>query len=284
MVIFLLILILSVLIYGPDKTINALGTFLSGFLILTILALGGLFYEQIYLEISKFINYIGWQLFSLIVSLVITIFILAIIIMMMRSKKEKLNSQLFNAVLKNDLKVVKILLKKNASPNARDKKNWTPLITAASNGYFEIVNELLKSKAKVNLRNVFGDTAYVHAKYKGFDDIAKLLKKAGAGDSKPSNMVLYSSVDKNNIEGVRRCLKAGASPQAKDHYGESVLEKAIKNENPIIIAYLVKYGALPNLRETRIADQSKNLKVVEIVRTGQHLKIIENYEKGYNQI
>ena len=54
------------------------------------------------------------------------------------------SSPLHIAIMKCDLKIVKLLLEHNANLNFKEKSGLSPLIFAVSHGYVEIVKELLK--------------------------------------------------------------------------------------------------------------------------------------------
>lgn len=97
--------------------------------------------------------------------------------------------------------------------------------------------------------------------------------------NRPENKVLISNILKNDVEGVKRSFeKYGAAPHSKSQSGESALELAIQKNNKYIIAYLIKYGAIPNAIEREAAFLKGNKEIIEIVETGNHLKIIREYE------
>jgi ankyrin repeat protein len=80
------------------------------------------------------------------------------------------------AILKNNLPVVKYLLKFNTN-KAKDKFGNTPLHVAVEKGYIEIVKLLLKSEADVNAVNNIGETPLHKVRNK---NIAELLIVNGA--------------------------------------------------------------------------------------------------------
>lgn len=79
---------------------------------------------------------------------------------------------------------VESLLKAGANPNGADVKTGvTPLMMAASNGWFESVQKLLERGALVNLRDlVSGDNALIYAAKNEQDafDVVRLLVSRGA--------------------------------------------------------------------------------------------------------
>ncbi|MBX9972533.1 hypothetical protein [Cytobacillus firmus] len=96
---------------------------------------------------------------------------------------------------------------------------------------------------------------------------------------RPESKVLLSNVMDNDVEGVIRSFeKYRSPPHSKSQSGESALEIAIRNENKYIVAYLIKYGALPNAIEREAAFRKGNKEIIELVESGKYLKIIREYE------
>ncbi len=96
---------------------------------------------------------------------------------------------------------------------------------------------------------------------------------------RPENKTLINNILNNDTEGVKRSLdRYGAAPHSKSQSRESALELAIKMDNKYIIAYLIKYGAIPNALEREVANRNGNNEIIEMVQTGNHLKLIREYE------
>ena len=64
-----------------------------------------------------------------------------------------------------------ISAKKGNLINAREERNWTALIAAASTGRIDVVKYLIEKKASLNLRTKLGDTAIYRAAAKGNTEI-----------------------------------------------------------------------------------------------------------------
>ncbi len=85
----------------------------------------------------------------------------------------------------------------------------------------------------------------------------------------------------NNVSGMIRCLEKGqGGPYSKDKTGESALHLAIMKDNKYMVAYLIKFGAIPSPKEIDVAFNYNNKEIIEMVRTGNHLKHIKEYETG----
>jgi uncharacterized protein len=90
------------------------------------------------------------------------------------------------AVQNNHLMIVKKLLIAGASVDTPDFEGWTPLMTAAVEGFVEIVKILLKYganpdiKQKSNDSSFNGETALIKAARNGHEEIVEILLEAGA--------------------------------------------------------------------------------------------------------
>jgi ankyrin repeat protein len=115
---------------------------------------------------------------------------------------------------------------------------------------------LMKSSRKVKQKN------------KDLEDKEKLFQ----GD-----LIHYVITD--NIEAVKRLLdKRGYGGNFRAKTGESVLEIAILNNSKYMIAYLIKYGAIPQPRDIKAAITNGNPEIIEMIKTGKHLVLIKEYE------
>lgn len=93
------------------------------------------------------------------------------------------------------------------------------------------------------------------------------------------NNVLINSILNNDTEGVILSFeKYSTAPHSKSQTGETALELAIQKNNQYIVAYLIKYGLLPNANELKTALKYGNKEIIEMVKTGNHKKQISDYE------
>ena len=76
--------------------------------------------------------------------------------------------------------VAELLLRKGASPSARDKSGCTPLHIAAMNGNEKVVALLLSKGSDVNAKGEGEWTPLQFATYMGRDSVAELLRRHGA--------------------------------------------------------------------------------------------------------
>ncbi|SES44490.1 ankyrin repeat domain-containing protein [Psychrobacillus sp. OK032] len=93
------------------------------------------------------------------------------------------------------------------------------------------------------------------------------------------NKLLINSILNNDVEGVILSFdkyKAGA--HSKSQTGQTALELAIQKDNKYIVAYLIKYGAFPNAHEVETALKYGNNEIIKMVKSGNHKKIISDFE------
>jgi hypothetical protein len=80
-------------------------------------------------------------------------------------------------------------------------------------------------------------------------------KVAALVDDAFGSIWMDSDLEDADIEySVRAALRAGASPDARDKYGETLLIQAIENNRESVVRLLLKSGANVNLPDTKLGD------------------------------
>jgi ankyrin repeat protein len=165
-----------------------------------------------------------------------------------------------NASLKGDPEMTRLLLARGADARHADKANETALLQAFESPGSETGRLLLAAGADVNAANTFAGTvkngpiALVHqtplllAASAGDAAAIALLLKAGARVDEPdvrkmTPLMLAVATDNAELTAVRQLIAADADVNAKDIYGDSVLDWALKFRQPAIVAELEKAGA-----------------------------------------
>lgn len=133
--------------------------------------------------------------------------------------KDTKETLLMLAVLDNDVKQVRELLKRGADPNSSSQEGWTPLLRAAQDKNLEIIRMLLDKGANINAKLKDGET--------------------------PLRIALS---DKPDIEVMKFLLSKGADINAKDKDGETVLLYAIRFK-PEFVKFLIDNGADVNIKD-----------------------------------
>lgn len=145
--------------------------------------------------------------------------------------------------------------KKGDQINAREERNWTALIAAASTGKLEVVKYLVQKKAKLNLRTNLGDTAIYRASANGHTEIVKFLLESGANPNirdKKGDSCLMKAASKGNIDIMRLLLEAKVNPnevRIPGIDGTTALMAAVQEDRTEAIKLLIKYKADVNARD-----------------------------------
>lgn len=134
-------------------------------------------------------------------------------------------------VEKNNVKLVKLLLKKGAPIDQRDEQGRTPLHLAAASGKIELVAFLLSKGAAVNQQDEQGQTPSHLAAASDHTNVVKLLCKWGAayqrGEQGRTPLHLAAGEDKTKLSEL--LIKNGATAiRAKDHRPLDVANSNIK--------------------------------------------------------
>ncbi|XP_014350474.1 M-phase phosphoprotein 8 isoform X3 [Latimeria chalumnae] len=98
--------------------------------------------------------------------------------------------------------ILRLLIKKGAKVNAKQKNGTTALIHAAEKNFLTTVAILLEAGVHVNLQQISGETALMKACKRGNSDIVRLLLEYGADCnilSKHQNSALHYAKQSNNI-------------------------------------------------------------------------------------
>ena len=181
-------------------------------------------------------------------------------------KASDMSLPLLSAVDKEDLEIVKLLLKSGADPNAGirgrddedDEVDRYPLLEAVYHNNSEIISLLLKYGADINIRDRQGNTALLIAAYIFDYDAAKLLIDAGANinvkNKEKQNVisVVASELQYNNmdVEKTKDFLGLfGPEYDVPNKSGERLLDFLCQNDHfgrdffpPELVFWLIDRG------------------------------------------
>jgi uncharacterized protein len=147
------------------------------------------------------------------------------------------------------------LLKAGADPNATSEEGQTALMTAALNGKADAVRLLLARGAKVNVQEpVRGQSALMWAASEGNTAAAEMLLEVGAdvkAKSKGGFTPLLFAVRNGHLPAARLLLEHGASANDTAPDGTSALNMAVVNAHYELAAVLLDQGANPNTPDPR---------------------------------
>jgi ankyrin repeat protein len=172
----------------------------------------------------------------------------------------------FDAVAKNNLQAITILLDSGANPNATNKRGDTALMLAATYGHEEIAQRLLEKSADPNVANKYGLTALMHAARYGHANVAKRLLEKGAGPNatnKYGDTALMHAVSYGHTETAQRLLEKGADPDAANEQGTTALMLAIR----------YGHAEVAKLLETAISPERRKAVEVPLAQLRTALKL-----------
>lgn len=168
-------------------------------------------------------------------------------------------SPLYTATRKENLAVVKKLLKRGVDVNRPAPNGWTPLKSAAQQGCLEIVKALLEAGADPNIADDTNYTPLMNAVSGEHEDIVKILLKFKADpnvqsgenpeddDWEPGRSALMDAAFSGNVAIARELLKSGANPNLLNSKGRTALHSAVISGNADMVALLLKSGSDPNV-------------------------------------
>lgn len=160
----------------------------------------------------------------------------------------------------NNTALIRLLIERGADPKLVGREGFTALMNAAPAGNLEAIKLLLSKGASVNAANTAGgkvprgEVALKHLTPlmltvpSGTPAAVKALLDAGA-DVKLRDvrgmtaLMLAAASDRQSMEVIKMLIAAGSDVNAKDNNGESVMDWARKNPNPVMTAMLEAAGA-----------------------------------------
>lgn len=158
------------------------------------------------------------------------------------------NTQLFKAVLQNDVPAAKNALKNGAQVNNKlyDHGHATPLHCAATFGHTEVARLLLDNGANINITADSNTTALQLAALQGHVPMVQLLVKRGANVNSQNTdgmTALIAATYQNNLPMVQCLVTHNADVNLQDNNGATALDFAKQDSNVAIINYLQAHGA-----------------------------------------
>jgi ankyrin repeat protein len=125
--------------------------------------------------------------------------------------------------------------------NARDARQFTPLILAVYNNQPSVVAVLLQNGATIDAQDAAGNTALMGACFKGYEALAATLVEGGADvnlrnfQGAPA-LTFAATFGQLGIAGM--LLKYGAVTDLPDSRGKTSLDHAVMQENEQMITLL----------------------------------------------
>lgn len=160
-------------------------------------------------------------------------------------RAEQPHGPLFSAVIDNDQKKVRELLKKGADPNEKESHGATPLHYASGHGHLEIAKFLILMGADVNAMDSLGCTPLHGACGSLMKDIAELLISRGADIHAADNeglTALHMAAYGGGCDLVSFLLSKGAEANARDIKGDTPMKHAASQHHTEVMEILSAAG------------------------------------------
>lgn len=170
---------------------------------------------------------------------------------------------LYIAARKEDVSMVRKLIKRGANVDLGARNGWTPLKSVAQQGNEELVRILLAAGADPNIPDASGYTALMNAAGGGHERIVKMLLDKGADpnlqcgeipegaeedqDWQVGRSALMEAAGSGNVAVAKLLLKHGANPDLKNDQGRTALHSAVFAGSPRMVRLLLEAGASPDV-------------------------------------
>lgn len=184
-----------------------------------------------------------------------------------------------SAVEAGNASAVKVFLSCGVDVDARDEREWTPLMISSFNGHEDMAALLVRCGARIQAQDRNGYTPLHWAAFNGFLSVVELLLAKGARIDAPSQFgwtALMQAATRGHAQVVATLLARGADPDNKTQDGWVALHKAAANGHSEVVLLLLEKGAN---RAIAYPDGSTALSLAEKNHHTQIVRILNSYRQ-----
>lgn len=156
------------------------------------------------------------------------------------------NTPLIRAIHDNDYKIAKFLIDNGVNINEKDKNGRTPFMLAINDNNYDIAKFLVKNGANINEKDDEGDTSLMQAVLYNHYKVAKFLIENGANVNEKyrgGHTLLTMATYKDNYEIAKLLIDNGSNVNEKGINGCTPLMEAVSRNNYKIAELLINKGA-----------------------------------------
>lgn len=184
---------------------------------------------------------------------------------------------LHKAVQYGLIDLIPVLLSNNADCNSISENGSTPMLFAVTRGNLPAVELLIKAGANLNARDFYNNTPLMNAIFSGRFEIADFFMTKypfmlSVLNINEKNKLLIASVEKGNVEFIKKMIKNGAEINAAGTSGNTSLHLAAIRSNLQVINTLIKSGANINSRNNmgqtalHFAAEAGNQQIIAVLK------------------
>ena len=161
-------------------------------------------------------------------------------------------SDMLRAAERGDASRLALFIKAGMSVDARDSRDWTPLMVAAFNGNEAAAKMLIENGADPVARDRAGYTPLHWAALKGYGEVVSLVAhRMDCNVQSTSGLTpLLQAAAAGHVPVMETLLRAGADPNLESGEGWTPLHKAVANGHENAVRLLLQSGATVDVRHS----------------------------------